>query len=75
MCLISEGCPMCFDICPINYIGECLINYIGEVLINYIRGCPINCIGGLSNKSYRRFVQQIYFRRVVQWMLISKIVQ
>ena len=68
MCLISEGCS-------INYIGECLINYIGECPIKYIEGCPINYTEGLSNKSYQRFVQRIYFRRVVQWMLISEIVQ
>ena len=60
---------MVFDIgdCPINYIGECPTKYIG--------GCQINYIGGLSNKSYRRLVQRIYFQRVVQWFLIPEIVQ
>ena len=60
MCLISEGCRMCFD------IGGLSTNYIRECPIKYIGGCLINYIGGLSNKS---------FRRVVQWMLISEIVQ
>ena len=52
--LISEGCPMCFDIGGLSN-GFRYRRVVQWVSIS--EGCPLNLIGGLSKVLDRKFVQ------------------